>query len=298
METSNKTTIPTTSMATPTNPTTPNSINITTTTDLNIQTLTLTSTPININNNNNNPTSPKAKRKTKGRQKIEMKMIQEEDSRLITFSKRRSGIYKKASELVTLCGAEVGVVIFSPSGKPFSYGHPSIDAVASHFLLRETDPQTAAMLVDVATHPIVEAHRRVRIDELNQQYNTMCNDLDAEKETLKEFKKMTELGSTPRMVEVTLPEPAQGWWDASIEGLSLDELKQRYRTLEELHENISKQVNKERMMTNDSTTANATTTATTNNNAPNISSSHSFVNLAEHQSTTGIHASHHTHMSG
>ncbi|GAY64943.1 hypothetical protein CUMW_237430 [Citrus unshiu] len=29
---------------------------------------------------------------------------------MITFSKRRSGIHKKASELVTLTGAEIGIV--------------------------------------------------------------------------------------------------------------------------------------------------------------------------------------------
>ncbi|ESR34579.1 hypothetical protein CICLE_v10007090mg [Citrus x clementina] len=37
-----------------------------------------------------------AGKKTKRRQKIEMKKIENEDDRLITFSKRGSGIYKKA----------------------------------------------------------------------------------------------------------------------------------------------------------------------------------------------------------
>ncbi|KAH9679303.1 Agamous-like MADS-box protein AGL61 [Citrus sinensis] len=50
---------------------------------------------------------------------------------MITFSKRRSGIHKKASELVTLTGAEIGIVVFSPSGKPISFGHPSLEAVAN-----------------------------------------------------------------------------------------------------------------------------------------------------------------------
>jgi pheromone receptor transcription factor len=71
------------------------------------------------------------RKKTKGRQKIEMEKIENEDDRLITFSKCRSSIYKKASELVTLCGAEVGVVIFSPARKPFSFGHPSVESVAN-----------------------------------------------------------------------------------------------------------------------------------------------------------------------
>ncbi|XP_017192865.1 agamous-like MADS-box protein AGL62 [Malus domestica] len=37
-------------------------------------------------------------KKTRGRQKTEMKRIEKEDDRLVVFSKRRSGIYKKATE--------------------------------------------------------------------------------------------------------------------------------------------------------------------------------------------------------
>lgn len=40
-------------------------------------------------------------KKSKGRQKIEMKRIEDLDDLLISFSKRRSGIYKKASELAS-----------------------------------------------------------------------------------------------------------------------------------------------------------------------------------------------------
>ncbi|CAA6675338.1 unnamed protein product [Spirodela intermedia] len=36
---------------------------------------------------------------------------------MVSFSKRRSGLLKKARELAVLCDAEVGVVVFSPKGK-------------------------------------------------------------------------------------------------------------------------------------------------------------------------------------
>ncbi|PON50793.1 MADS-box transcription factor [Trema orientale] len=172
-----------------------------------------TTTTTTTTNNNN------IVKKTKGRQKTQMKMIEDEDDRLITFSKRRSGIYKKASELVTLCGAEVGLVIFSPSGKPFSYGHPSIESVANDILLSGTNAAGAAS-VDAATHPIFEAHRRLRINELNQQYNDLFGHLETEKERRREVEKMTEEAAK---------EAPEGWWDSPIEGLSLDELKQRLR---------------------------------------------------------------------
>ncbi|ESR34582.1 hypothetical protein CICLE_v10006500mg [Citrus x clementina] len=106
-------------------------------------------------------------KKTRGRQNIEMKKIENEDDRMMTFSKHRSGIYKKASELVTLTGAEIGIVLFSLSGKPFTFGHPSLEAVANRFLgSNQKHPNDN-------THPLVEVHRRVRINELNQQHNEL-----------------------------------------------------------------------------------------------------------------------------
>ncbi|WMV25409.1 hypothetical protein MTR67_018794 [Solanum verrucosum] len=35
----------------------------------------------------------------------------------VTFSKCRAGLFKKASELCTLCGAEIVIVIFPPTAK-------------------------------------------------------------------------------------------------------------------------------------------------------------------------------------
>ncbi len=162
-------------------------------------------------------------KKTKGRQKIEMKKIENEDDRLITFSKRRSGIYKKASEMVTLCGAEVGVLIFSPSGKPYSFGHPSVESVANRFL-KQNPPEGDN------THPLVEAHRKVRISELNQQYNELVSQLEVEKERGKELQKLTKAREN------------KGWWEVPSEKLSNQELQQMNAKLEELHKNLCNRI--------------------------------------------------------
>ncbi|KAF4379402.1 hypothetical protein G4B88_022492 [Cannabis sativa] len=50
--------------------------------------------------NNNN------KRTTQGRQKIEIKKLEKKSNKQVTFSKRRSGLFKKAAELSVLCGSE------------------------------------------------------------------------------------------------------------------------------------------------------------------------------------------------
>nr|AJP06275.1 DAL23 [Pinus tabuliformis] len=56
-----------------------------------------------------------------GRGKIEIKRIENTTNRQVTFSKRRSGLLKKAHELSVLCDAELGLIIFSSTGKLFEY---------------------------------------------------------------------------------------------------------------------------------------------------------------------------------
>ncbi|KAK3023818.1 hypothetical protein RJ639_044742 [Escallonia herrerae] len=56
-----------------------------------------------------------------GRGKIEIKKIENVNSRQVTFSKRRAGLLKKAHELSVLCDSEVAVIIFSNTGKLFEF---------------------------------------------------------------------------------------------------------------------------------------------------------------------------------
>ncbi|KAI5661215.1 hypothetical protein M9H77_20538 [Catharanthus roseus] len=58
-----------------------------------------------------------------------MVKMKNESNLQVTFSKRRAGLFKKANELVTLCGAEVAFIVFSPGGKVFSYGHPDVETL-------------------------------------------------------------------------------------------------------------------------------------------------------------------------
>ncbi|XP_052204744.1 truncated transcription factor CAULIFLOWER A-like isoform X1 [Diospyros lotus] len=56
-----------------------------------------------------------------GRKKVEMKRIQDKSSRQVTFSKRRSGLIKKAGELSVLCDVEIALFIFSNHGKLYEF---------------------------------------------------------------------------------------------------------------------------------------------------------------------------------
>ncbi|XP_047323620.1 agamous-like MADS-box protein AGL15 [Impatiens glandulifera] len=58
-----------------------------------------------------------------GRGKIEIKRIENTNSRQVTFSKRRAGLLKKAQELGILCDAEIALLIFSSTGKLFEFSN-------------------------------------------------------------------------------------------------------------------------------------------------------------------------------
>jgi len=72
-----------------------------------------------------------------GRRKIAITEVEDPNSRQVTFSKRRSGLFKKANELSVMCGAELAIVLFSPGKRPHSFGHPSVNVVADRFLRKK-----------------------------------------------------------------------------------------------------------------------------------------------------------------
>jgi hypothetical protein len=60
-----------------------------------------------------------------GRGKVQLKRIENKINRQVTFSKRRSGLLKKAQEISVLCDAEVALIIFSIKGKLYEYSTDS-----------------------------------------------------------------------------------------------------------------------------------------------------------------------------
>ncbi|XP_020091887.1 MADS-box transcription factor 14 isoform X2 [Ananas comosus] len=60
-----------------------------------------------------------------GRGRVQLKRIENKINRQVTFSKRRSGLLKKAHEISVLCDAEVALIIFSTKGKLYEYATDS-----------------------------------------------------------------------------------------------------------------------------------------------------------------------------
>ncbi|XP_074375415.1 MADS-box protein FLOWERING LOCUS C-like [Apium graveolens] len=69
-----------------------------------------------------------------GRKKLEIKRIEDKCNQQVTFSKRRSGLFKKVKQLSILCDVRIATIIFSNRDKlyPFSHGE-SLDAILEEY---------------------------------------------------------------------------------------------------------------------------------------------------------------------
>nr|GMD92782.1 agamous-like MADS-box protein AGL62 [Ipomoea batatas] len=160
-------------------------------------------------------------RTSKGRQRVEMVKMQNENNLQVTFSKRRAGLFKKASELSTLCGVDVGIIVFSPGKKVFSFGHPSVEAVVERFLGGNNDDDPA--VVASPTEQLIEAHRNARVRELSVELTRLEAMMESEK---KRGEAIDEAVAANR--------EAQGWIRGSHDELNLEQLQALKNGMENL----------------------------------------------------------------
>ncbi|XP_020890264.1 agamous-like MADS-box protein AGL97 [Arabidopsis lyrata subsp. lyrata] len=92
------------------------------------------------------------------KRKIEIKKITKKTSLMPICTKRREGLFSKASQLCLLSGAQIAILATPPSSESnvsfYSFGHSSVDAVVSAFLSGQR-PVSA---------PVPEDNREMRED--------------------------------------------------------------------------------------------------------------------------------------
>ncbi|ESW10371.1 hypothetical protein PHAVU_009G203400 [Phaseolus vulgaris] len=117
-----------------------------------------------------------------GRGRVQLKRIENKINRQVTFSKRRSGLLKKAHEISVLCDAEVALIVFSTKGKLFEY---SSDPCMERILERYERYSYAERQLVVSDQPQSEnwtlehAKLKARLEVLQKnQRNFMGQDLD------------------------------------------------------------------------------------------------------------------------
>ncbi|GLJ27196.1 hypothetical protein SUGI_0533150 [Cryptomeria japonica] len=67
------------------------------------------------------------------RGKVHMEKVQDPVNRRVTFCKRKTCLLKKGKELSTLCDAEIGLIIFSPTGKLYEFASPSMRRIMKKY---------------------------------------------------------------------------------------------------------------------------------------------------------------------
>ncbi|XVE64007.1 hypothetical protein DITRI_Ditri07aG0066800 [Diplodiscus trichospermus] len=171
--------------------------------------------------------------KTKGRQRIEIKQLEKKNKLHVTFTKRRTGLFKKASELCILSGAKIGIIVLSPSPreKPFCFGHPNIDTILDQYLNNVGNPHFEDIGDDVITDlPAFEL--------INKQYEESLKELEKEKKRGKEIEEEKKMGNIN----------GGFWWDIeAIEGMGVEELEAYMKAMEELKNNLIVRANALRM---------------------------------------------------
>ncbi|KAJ8498842.1 hypothetical protein OPV22_009394 [Ensete ventricosum] len=107
-----------------------------------------------------------------GRGKIEIKKIENPTNRQVTYSKRRTGIMKKAKELTVLCDAQVSIIMFSSTGKFSEYCSPTTDTKKMYDRYQQV---TGINLW--STHHLKEINRNLR-REIRQRMGEGLDGLD------------------------------------------------------------------------------------------------------------------------
>ncbi|QHO17346.1 Agamous-like MADS-box protein [Arachis hypogaea] len=69
-----------------------------------------------------------------GRGKVELKQIENKIRRQVTFSKRKTGLKKKAHEISLLCDAQLAFIIFNTTGKLSHFSsHSSVENILERY---------------------------------------------------------------------------------------------------------------------------------------------------------------------
>ncbi|KAJ0830458.1 putative transcription factor MADS-MIKC family [Helianthus annuus] len=191
-----------------------------------------------------------------GRGRVQLKRIENKISRQVTFSKRRTGLLKKAHEISVLCDADIALIVFSPRGKLFEFStHSSMEAILERYerYSYEERQLTESELETQGNWNLESSKLRAKIEVLEKNIRNYVGE-DLEPLNLR------ELQSIEQQLETALKRVRTRKNQAMHESIS--ELHKKERALQEQNSALSKklkenEMNEEQQNTQDHTISKA-----------------------------------------
>jgi len=151
------------------------------------------------------------RKKNTGRRKIEIKKLEKETNKQVTFSKRRQGLFRKASELCTLCDVHAAIIVFSPAGKLHCFGEPNTNQILNSYINGTIEFDVSNSTGNSSTYK-----------EYNKQYEETLKVLEMEKQKLADVENLTKIWNMGN------------WWNESIDEMNSDQLEEFMESISEL----------------------------------------------------------------
>jgi len=156
------------------------------------------------------------RKKNMGRKKIEIKKVEKESQKQVTFSKRRQGLFRKTSELCVLCDVHAAIIVFSPGDKLFCFGQPDANSVLNSYIKGTTEFEDSKAAENFLTY-----------QDYNRQYEEAQKMLEMEKKKLEDVQNLAKIFNK-----------GGDWWNDSIDDMSSDQLEQFMVSIYELRRKL------------------------------------------------------------
>ena len=163
-----------------------------------------------------------------GRKKIVIRRIEQEDARFVCYSKRRQGFFNKATDLAVLTGAQVAALAFSPRGRAFSFGHPSVDSVVERFLAGEA--------AGAAAREEGAAGEDEKLEKLQQEFDELRTELV-------ELKKRTKRTDKAMAKERSAGDQIAAWFDPKARDVGDEDMAAFFAALMQMKDAVSDRAN-------------------------------------------------------
>ncbi|XP_027357292.1 truncated transcription factor CAULIFLOWER D-like [Abrus precatorius] len=165
-----------------------------------------------------------------GRGRVVLERIENKINRQVTFSKRRSGLLKKAFELSVLCDAEVALIIFSSRGKLFQYSSTDVNKIIERYRQCRYNKSQAG---DSFEHESQSYHEFLKLRAKYESLERTQRHFQGEELEPLSFK---ELQSLEKQLDITLALARQQQMKKLM--ARTDELREKVHNLEELNNQL------------------------------------------------------------